>query len=237
MKLHAKSKNGLGIKIFVGFYILMGLTPSLSHYFAPRPEATASESQFLPVGSEWFLEQLPRYDLYPITTFLHLIPALMFMLLLGFQLSRSLREKRPKLHRINGRLLSLLAVSFALSGIIIGIQFPFGGMTERITSSLLTIMFLYSLYKGVSYARGQNFKQHRLWMLRMVAISFTPITMRLIMIPIGFLQLVEMTSIFGLLMTISSVINLIVLELFILKKTTEIKKPTSQLQPTELANQ
>lgn len=236
MNTQQKMKNGTGLKLLVGFFILLGLIATLGHYFAPRPDATATAIEFMPVGPAWFLEQLPRYEQLPITTFLHLTPAALFMLMLAFQLSKSFRLKRPQLHRIMGRILVILALTFTISGLILGMEIPFDDNIEVVTSTMVAIIFIYSLYKGIRYARAKNFTQHRLWMLRMVAISFTPLTMRLIMIPIGFMQVIEMQSIFGSLMIISSVINLIVLELFILKRTFKIKPQINKIQTTEVSN-
>lgn len=236
MNTQQKSKKGTAFKLLVGFFILLGLIATLGHYFAPRPVATASPIAFLPVGPEWFLEQLPRYDLLPITTFLHLAPAALFMVLLGFQLSKAFREKSPKQHRIAGYVLSALALTFTIAGFVLGLKIPFGGNIEVVTSSMVAIIFLYTLYKGVRYAREKNVTQHRIWMLRMVAVSFTPLTMRLIMIPAGFMQIVEMQSIFGSLMIISSVINLLILEKFILKKSHKINPQHNKLQTTGVSN-
>ena len=236
MEYQQKKRNRIGLKLLVTTFLLFGVISTLSHYLAPRPDASATDSQFQPVGREWFLEQLPLYDLNPITTFLHLVPAFIFMLLLGFQLSRSFREKRPKMHRYMGRLLSVLAVSFAISGVLIGLKFPFGGAIEMLTSSLVGIIFLCTLFKGVSYAIQKNFTEHRLWMFRMVAVSFTPITMRLLMMPIGFLQLAEMQNVFGALMIISAIFNLAILELVILKKAASIKLSFNKKISSKLVN-
>jgi len=231
-----KKKNGNGIKILVGTYLLLGLIPTLGHYFAPRPDATAPASQFQPVGKAWFLEQLPQYDLNPIITFLHLAPAFLFMLLLGFQLSTSFREKHPRAHRLMGWVLSILAISFALSGFVIGIKFPFGGTIEMVTSTLVAVIFIYCLYKGIRFARQRNFLQHKLWMIRMVAVSFTPLTMRLLMFPIGYFDITEMQSVFGSLLIISCVVNLVVLEIVILKRTRLLRTQANKIPFTKGAD-
>jgi len=236
MNAQQKIKTSIGLKLLFVFFILVGLIATLGHYFAPRPSATASPIEFLPVGPEWFLEQLPRYELLPMTTFLHLVPAALFMLMLGFQLSKAFREKHPKIHRISGYTISILALTFTFTGFILGLKIPFGGNIEIITSSMVAVIFLYTLYKGILYARKKKIEQHRVWMLRMVAVSFAPLTMRLIMIPIGFMQTIEMKSIFGLLMIMSAVINLIILEIFILKRTHKLNLEFNNLKKTEVAN-
>jgi len=236
MNTEIKKKNGNGIKILVGTFLFLGLIPTLGHYFAPRPGATSPPGQFLPVGKAWFLEQLPQYDLNPIITFLHLAPAFLFMLLLGFQLSTSFRVKHPRVHRHMGWVLSILAISIALSGFVIGIKFPFGGTSEMVTSTLVAIIFVYCLYKGIHFARQRNFSQHKLWMIRMVAVSFTPLTMRLLMFPIGFFGITEMQAIFGSLLIFSCVVNLAVLEIVILKRTRLLRTHANQFLFTKGAD-
>lgn len=216
MNTQHNTNKKTGIKLLVGFFILLGVVTALGHYFMPRPDAVMRSIEFQSTAPNWIIDQLPRYDLLPITTFLHLAPAALFMLLLGFQLSPSFRNKHSQLHRINGRVLALLAFIFTIAGFILGIKIPFGGNIEMVTATLASIAFLYALYQGIRYARKKNFEQHRHWMLRMVAISFTPLTMRLIMLPIEALQLIEMHIIFGILLFISMVINILILELFIL---------------------
>jgi len=228
-------KTSIGLKLLFGSFIVIGLITTLSHYFAPRPSATASSVDFFPIGPEWFLEQLPRYDLLPITTFLHLAPAGLFMLMLIFQLSQDLRKKWTKLHRILGYIISILGISFAISGFVLGVKIPFGGNVELIASTIVAIIFLYTLYKGIFYARAKKIKAHRIWMLRMVAVSFAPLSMRLIMIPIGFMQVIEIKSIFGLLLLTSAAINLIILEIFILKKSQKLSHQFNEIKPIEVS--
>ena len=225
-----------GIKLLVGFFILLGVITTLGHYFMPTPDAAMKATELQSTAPNWVIDQLPRYDLIPITTFLHLAPAALFMLLLGFQLSHSFRNKHPQLHRINGRVLALLAFIFTVSGFILGIKIPFGGNIEMVTSTLVSIAFLYALYQGIRYAKKKNFEQHRYWMLRMVAISFTPLTMRLIMVPIEALQLIDMHLIFGALLFISMVVNIFILEVFILKNRYKITLRVNKLNTTKVAN-
>jgi len=236
MNSQVKKQNSIAIKILVGTFLLLGLVTTLAHYFAPRPAATAPASQFLPVGKAWFLEQLPQYDLNPIITFIHLAPAFLFMLLLGFQLSTSLRNKHPRVHRRMGWVLSVLAISFALSGLIIGIKFPFGGAIEMVASSLLAIIFIYCLYQGIHFARQRKFSQHQLWMQRMVAVSFAPLTMRLLMFPIGYFSSADMQSVFGSLIIISTVINLALLEIVILKRIRLFKPQANQFPSAKVTD-
>ena len=217
MTYQQKTKISLGLKILVGSFILMGLWATLGHYIGPRPPAEAFVNQLIPPGPEWFLQQLPRYDDLPITTFLHIVPAFLFFILLGIQLIPSLRLIRPRLHRTTGRILILLAITYGIAGLILGLLIPFGGELEIFTTIVVAIAFFFCLYRGLQFARRRQFAPHRQWMLRMVALSFAPLTMRLIMMPLGFIEFIDIQAVFGPLMIISSVINLMVLEMWILR--------------------
>ena len=221
MQAQENQKVPMALKLLVALFILIAIGATLGHYFAPRPTAEAFVNEIYPPGPEWFLQQLPRYDELPITTFLHLVPGLLFFVLLGLQLTPSIRQTKPKLHRWIGRVLVILSVAFALSGLALGLLIPFGGYVEMFNSSLLAAAFLYCLYKGVFFARQKQFALHRIWMLRMVALAFTPITMRVLMTPLGFMENIHMPSVFGMLILTAGLINILVLEFLVLKNKKE----------------
>ena len=58
--------------------------------------------------------------------------------------------------------------------------------------------------------------QHRYWMLHMAAFGFTPITMRLLMMPTLYATDLSPQTVFGVTMLVAMVVNLAVLHGFIL---------------------
>lgn len=217
-------------KVVLGFvtvsFILLGVISAGSHYLAPRPSLEDIATKFTPPGPEWFLEQLPLYDTVPLTTFLHVIPAGLFMLFLGLQLSAGIRRRLPALHRVSGRFLVAIAVVFNVSGIVLSVTIPFAGPVEILSTLMINAMFFYFLFRGITAVKNGKINEHRRFMLRMVALSFAPLTLRLLMTMVSAIPGAHMPSLFVLLTVVSVVINLFVLERYILKS---IKPAVKQL--------
>ncbi|MGB5279902.1 MAG: DUF2306 domain-containing protein, partial [Arenicellales bacterium] len=150
---------------------IIGMWSVVSHYM-PVPELTSIDAFYPPPGKEWFLQQLPRYDAYPITTALHVIPAFLFMLMVPLQLSSWLRKKNIKFHRWIGRTFVVLSLSIIFTGFTIGIIMPFGGNIEMIASFIIGTGCLISLIIGVIRIRQKRIAEHRKWMLRMLVFAF-----------------------------------------------------------------
>jgi uncharacterized membrane protein len=199
----------------IGFAVLLlsllGMWAALSHYLVHPDAAVVLQTNPLP-GKEWFLQQMPRYGARPSLTALHVVPAFLFMLLVPIQLSHAIRRRRPALHRWSGRALVAVSGFIALSGIVIGIIMPFGGSIETAATTLIGVLFLAALVPGVVRARQKRYTEHRRWMLRMVAIGFVPVTMRLLMMgAVAGLQL-QAPAVFGPTMLLGLAINLAVVE-------------------------
>lgn len=202
-----------------GFFVVMGLAATAGHYFAPRPTQEMLQQGFYPPGPEWFLEQIPRYDAHIWKTALHVVPAFAFVLLIVLQLSSRLRRKRPAVHRVIGRILFVFSVVMSLSGLVLGLTMPFGGIIESIAMVFYAGVFLFCLFRGIIYIRQKNIQAHRYWMLHMVALAFAPVTMRMLLGFAMYLSNMSGPEIFGPLMIVSPLVNVALLRLFVLKKT------------------
>jgi hypothetical protein len=196
---------------------LIGAWSALAHYL-PQPDTAFVERTNPPPGREWYLQQMPRYQARPVMTALHVAPAFLFMLLAPLQLSRRVRDRRPALHRWNGRLLVAIGSILGPVGIAIGIVMPFGGPIELVVSSIIGIAFLLSLFMGVVRIRQKRIAEHRQWMLRMLAVGFVPVTMRGLMIAGVMLFGLQAPVIFGPTMLMGLVINVFVIELHLRRK-------------------
>lgn len=174
----AQSIRDVTRKLLIISLCLFGAVSALAHYIAPRPTADQVAQMNPPPGAEWFLTQLPRYQDLPLTTLLHVIPAALFMLLLLVQLSSTVRGNWPRLHKFNGWFLGVLASVFAVSGLMLGIIIPFGGMAETVVIGFYFVLFMVCLVQGIRAARVRQFAEHRRWMLRMVALAMAPVIMR-----------------------------------------------------------
>ena len=206
---------------------IIGMWSVVSHYM-PVPELTSIDAFYPPPGKEWFLQQLPRYDAYPITTALHVIPACLFILMVPVPLSSWLRKKNIKFHRWLGRTFVVLCLSIIFTGFTIGIIMPFGGNIEMIASFIIGTGCLISLIIGVIRIRQKRIAEHRKWMLRMLVFAFAPVTMRGVM-TFGVIMFdYKASDIFGQTLLIGMAVNLLVVECWI-RYTTQKKDSSSTL--------
>jgi hypothetical protein len=101
-------------------------------------------------------------------TLSHIVPALLFVLLLPLWLSRGVRA-RPRLHR---------AVTYGLflPGAIVGVtaaalsMHPIGGINEAAAALFYDALFLFSLARAWVFFRRRDGTLHRRWMLRAMAV-------------------------------------------------------------------
>lgn len=205
------------LSILMGFLVFIGLWATLGHYFAPRPDATMLETGFNPPGPVWFLEQLPRYGDHELITALHIWPSMLFMLMVLFQLSSRTRSRFPGLHRQMGRVIAGIVVIFSISGLLLGIVMPFGGGVESIATIIIAGLCLLFIILGILAIKKGKVIEHRYWMLHMVAIAFTPVTMRILLLFAMLITPYTGSDLFGPLMLLSLIINLVFLNKIILK--------------------
>jgi hypothetical protein len=111
---------------------------------------------------------------------LHLIPSLLFVLLVPLQFAASLRRRYPRLHRWIGRVTMMLGIVIGLSALVLSAH-PVGGLTEATATILFGCFFLFCLAKAWWHIRNMRVELHREWVTRMVAIALGVATTRPIM--------------------------------------------------------
>lgn len=111
-------------------------------------------------------------------TLVHIIPGLLFMVLGPLQFARTLRARRPKLHRWLGRVFVAASLVIGVSALVMSPQMAIGGVNETIATMLFAVLFLISLMKAFFYARQRKFTLHREWMIRAFAIGLSVATIR-----------------------------------------------------------
>ena len=225
-----KAKTSKRFALFVIILLsLIGLLSLVGHYFAPQPTPEQIMEQNIKPGLEWFRDQRANYLKHSIITFLHIVPAFFIMLLAPIQIVARLRSKFPSFHRIIGRVLVVSMIPVGLTGFLFGIVMPFGGISETIVTSLIFAGFLFSGFAGYYFIRIKQIGKHRVWMSRMLAFAYTPITMRLIY-AIGFLALdLDAKTIFGPSLLIGAMINLLLCEYWI-KRNNQIIQNQSAIK-------
>lgn len=131
-----------------------------------------------PPGSERFRELQPelvrflgKFNRYPATTLLHVVPGALIMLLAPLQFSRRIRARHIRLHRWSGRTIVALAIPMGLSGLFFGLLVPFAGAVEASAVALFGAFFLFAVVRGFRAIRARDTRAHREWMIRMFAVA------------------------------------------------------------------
>ncbi|QEF96524.1 hypothetical protein Mal15_05520 [Stieleria maiorica] len=116
---------------------------------------------------------------YFIGFYLHISAAPLALFLGGLQLSRTIRQRYPRVHRRIGATY-VLAVLFSAApgGFIMAIK-AFGGWSTTICFGLLALATWWSTYIGWRAGRACDFQRHQLWMLRSYVLLLSAVFLRL----------------------------------------------------------
>jgi Predicted membrane protein (DUF2306) len=112
-------------------------------------------------------------------TLCHIVPALLFVLLLPAWFLRRVRS-RPKLHHRLTCTLFLLGAVVGVTALLLSLH-PFGGLNESTAAILYDCLFLFSLARAWVTLRRGELELHRRWMIRAVAVLLGIATTRPVM--------------------------------------------------------
>lgn len=112
---------------------------------------------------------------------IHIVPGLIFVLLGPLQFVRTLRVRRPRLHRWMGRAVLISGLVIGCTALVMSPQMAIGGINESAATILFAIVFLFSLVKAYFAIRRRKVESHREWMIRAFAIGMAVATIRPIM--------------------------------------------------------
>jgi uncharacterized membrane protein len=152
--------------------VLIGITIVVRrtlHLFAPSPApSNFPEAAMLDTG----------FAAQRLLTMVHIIPGLLFFLLAPLQFVRTLRTRRPRLHRWMGRVVLASGIIIGVTALVMSPQMAIGGVSESAATMFFAIVFLYSLVKAFLSIRRRKVALHREWMIRAFAIAFAVATIR-----------------------------------------------------------
>jgi hypothetical protein len=120
-----------------------------------------------------------RYALHPVVAYLHIVPAVVFLLGAPFQLSRRFRAGHLRWHRLMGRILVPVGLVAGVMSVVVGVWFPYGGAIEATAAVVFGAYFTTALVKAFLAVRAGDITQHRRWMLRAVAVAVGVGTVRI----------------------------------------------------------
>jgi hypothetical protein len=119
----------------------------------------------------------------------HFFAAGLALALAPLQLSRRLRAWSPRLHRLGGWLYAGAVLLGGLSGLSLASHAQ-GGAASGSGFAILALLWMATTACGIAHAVAGRHELHRRWMSRSVALSFSAVTLRLILgIGTGLLQL------------------------------------------------
>src|SRR5262249_12572156 len=123
-----------------------------------------------PAGTSRFARPDTHFAEKARLTLLHIVPSLIFVLLVPLQFMRSLRLRHPRLHRCTGRVIMGLGVVIGISALWLSAH-PVGGVVEGAATIFFGCFFLFSLGKAWWHIWNGRVDFHREWVTRMVAIA------------------------------------------------------------------
>jgi len=99
---------------------------------------------------------------------MHLVSAVVVILAGTIQLVPQVRERFPAIHRWNGRIYMLTAVTVSLAGLYMTwIRGSVGDLSQHLGSSLMAVLIMVCAVMALRYALARDFKTHRRWALRL----------------------------------------------------------------------
>ena len=161
---------------------------------------------------------------YPRWAALHFASALIFIVILPFQLWPSVRNRFRQAHRVAGRIAAGCAVVFAGTGLVLPAVMPARPFGERAFMTTVSIAFLFLVARGVDAARRGDVAAHRRWMLRVTAAGLAPLTQRLLfpfLAAAGIDSMARFWDLFTTALWLSAAINFTVVEWWLVRASRE----------------
>jgi uncharacterized membrane protein len=154
--------------ILVLISVAMVLRRTLSLFGVISPSSALSGSAPLDAA---FMRHAPL-------TMLHIFPGLVFALLGPLQFVKTLRTRRPKVHRRIGYIVLTSGLVTGVTALGMTTQTAIGGATERAATALFGVLFLVALTRAFACIRRRDVALHREWMIRALSLGLAVATIR-----------------------------------------------------------
>ena len=168
----ANSQRGRRVWATLVVLCLIGAAAVIRRLVAIGKAPVADSSQFASLDAHFAAKTA--------LTLLHIVPSLLFVVLVPLQFVPSLRQRYPRFHRWSGRALMGLGLVLGISALLLSVH-PIGGLIESSATACFGCFFLFSLGKAWWHIRNGHVELHREWTTRMVAIALGVATTRPIM--------------------------------------------------------
>jgi uncharacterized membrane protein len=115
-----------------------------------------------------------RFFAAPVPVLVHIVSASLFCILGAFQFAPGLRRRRPRWHRVAGRVVAPSGVAAALAGLWMTVFYPHPAMDDGLLQVFRLVFgsaMAVSLVLGLVAIRRRQIARHRAWMMRGYAIG------------------------------------------------------------------
>jgi hypothetical protein len=173
-------------------------------------------------GGAAVTERNARFFDSPAPVVIHIVSVTVYSLLGAFQFVPSLRQRRRRWHSIAGRILLPAGLLAALSGLYMAVFYtlpPSDGQLLLVLRLVFGFAMVVSLILGLRAVLRRDFTRHGAWMTRAYAIGLGAGTQALILIVPELLASPPDATTRGVLMGAAWVINLVVAEYFIRRRS------------------
>ena len=112
-------------------------------------------------------------------TLLHMVAGSLVLVLALLQFSPPVRARWPAVHRWTGRVILVMVLGAAASGIFFSVVAPLGGLAETSAVLVFGVFFVLAASRGWIAIRHGRRVVHREWMIRMFAVALGIAVMRM----------------------------------------------------------
>ncbi|GMA41971.1 DUF2306 domain-containing protein [Mobilicoccus caccae] len=177
----------------------------------------------------------PDVAWHALTLTVHALPGGLALALGPLQFLTRLRARRPHVHRIVGRVyLGSVVVAAVVS--LFAALYSLSGLSAQVAFALLTVLWLYTAYRGYTSIRHGQIKAHRIWMTRNYALTYSAVALRVFLLAgVVLKRNVAPDLPFDQIYTTSAwaaiLVNLVVVEYVILRRVTMPPTVRERLRP------
>ena len=116
--------------------------------------------------------------LYRIALYTHIVASGLALILGPFQFLKSLRSRRPMLHRWMGRIYLISILFGGLAALVIA-PTMISGLSGAVGLMMLAALWIWTGWMAYQSIRAGDISAHREWMIRNYALTFAAVTLRL----------------------------------------------------------
>jgi hypothetical protein len=200
-------KNILWLIVFGYFFVLM----------------LAITLKYIPFDTNIAFLQIKQTEVneipYYLTFFYIHVYSAIFALIAGFtQFNKFILNRFTAIHKIIGKLYVYVVLFLAApSGLVIGF-YANGGLISKIAFILLSTLWFFFTLQGIISIKNNNSSDHRSFMLRSFALTFSAITLRVWKVILVYLFQPAPMDVYQIISWLGWTLNLLVIEIYIYKK-------------------